>query len=276
MPYCEVSPGMRLYYEDFGAGAPIVFICGGQVTHQCWEGQVASLADEFRTITFDWRGTGGSDKPASGYTPDRVVDDVVALMGKLGLPPAVLVGHGLGAHIALMTADRRPEAVQGLFLAAAAPWVSGERDGVAGGLPAEFLRFVVSQQDGSVPYAQICHQLGEDWLFHERQSPGVYFWVMQQSLAWPQHVMNQYAASIRSIDHAARLRRLRCPAVVVQGRFDRKQRFDGARYLAEELPNARFLVLENSAHMTFVEETRAFNQALREFARESAKAPVPA
>jgi pimeloyl-ACP methyl ester carboxylesterase len=127
-----------------------------------------------------------------------------------------------------------------------------------------------------VPYAQICHQLGEDWLFHERQSPGVYFWVMQQSLAWPQHVMNQYAASIRSIDHAARLRRLRCPAVVVQGRFDRKQRFDGARYLAEKLPNARFLVLENSAHMTFVEETRAFNQALREFAHERAKAPVPA
>lgn len=274
MPLCEVSPGTRLYYEDFGSGTPIVFICGGQVTHRCWEGQVASLADEFRTITFDWRGTGGSDKPSSGYSADQVVNDVVALTSKLGLPPAVLVGHGLGAHIALMTAERHPEAVRGLFLAAAAPWLSGERDGIAGGLPAEFLRFVVSQQD--VPYAQICHQLGEDWLFHRRQSPGVYFWVMQQSLEWPQYVTNQYAASMRSIDHSGRLRRLRCPAVVVQGRFDRKQRFDGASYLARTLPRARFVVLENSAHMTFVEETRAFNEELREFAREGAKALQPA
>lgn len=59
MPYCEVSRGVRLYYEDVGDGGPVVFICGGQAIHKLWGSQVEALAGEFRTITFDWRGTQG-------------------------------------------------------------------------------------------------------------------------------------------------------------------------------------------------------------------------
>jgi pimeloyl-ACP methyl ester carboxylesterase len=276
MPYCEVTPGVRLYYEDFGAGEPVLFISGGQVTHKVWESQVAALARECRTITFDWRGTGRSDRPRDGYTGDNVVGDVLALLEHLEIPQAVLVGHGLGAHIALLAAERQPQAVKGLFIAAVAPWLSGERDGVAGGLPEEFLRFVVSQQNGDVPYAQICHQLGEDWLFHRRQSPGVYSWVLQQSLEWPQYVTNAYAASLRGLDHSARLPRIECPTVIVQGRHDRKQRYEGAVFFARAVPHARLMTFEESAHMTFVEEVRAFNQALLSFVRERVGALQPA
>ena len=44
MPYCEVAPDLRLYYEDFGAGPPVVFTAAGSLTHKMWEGQVAALA----------------------------------------------------------------------------------------------------------------------------------------------------------------------------------------------------------------------------------------
>ncbi len=65
MPLAEISPGMRLYYEDFGDGDPVVFICGGHLTHKVWESQVAALAGEFRTVTFDWRGTGSPTSRAA-------------------------------------------------------------------------------------------------------------------------------------------------------------------------------------------------------------------
>ena len=267
MPQCEVSPGVRLYYEDFGAGEPVVFIGGGQATHAIWTSQGAALAGEFRTITFDWRGTGASDKPRNGYTIDVAAADVGALLDGLGIASATLVGHGLGAHLAILTAEARPQAVKGLFLTAAAPWMSGERDGQVGGLPEDFLRFVTSQQGASVPYAQICFELGDKWMFHKPQSPGVNQWVLEQALAWPHYVMESYASGLRHIDHRERLPKISCPTVIGQGRYDRKQRYEGAIYLANAIPNARLKTFENSAHMANIEELDEFNRTLLEFVR---------
>ena len=73
MNYVSVSEGVKLYVEDFGEGTPILLICGGNLTHQSWDSQVAALAGSFRTISFDWRGTGSSDKPRNGYNSDVVV-----------------------------------------------------------------------------------------------------------------------------------------------------------------------------------------------------------
>jgi len=267
MPYCEVSSGVRLYYEDFGEGHAVVLIGGGQATHKLWTSQVAALAREFRAITFDWRGTGASDRPRNGYTIDTAAADLSALIDGLGVASATLVGHGLGSHLALLMAAARPQAVDGLFLTAAAPWMSGERDGQVGGLPEEFLLFVTSQQGRSVPYAETCFELGDKWLFHRPQSPGVNQWALEQALDWPQYVLEAYAGSLRRIDHRERLPRISCPAVIAQGRHDRKQRYEGAIYLANALPNARLVTFENSAHMPLVEETGAFNAQLLNFVR---------
>src|SRR3954451_14018986 len=83
MPYCEVAPDVRLYYEDFGEGQPIVLICGANLTHKSWESQVAALAPEFRTVAFDWRGSGASDRPRSGYSAETATADLCTLMERL-------------------------------------------------------------------------------------------------------------------------------------------------------------------------------------------------
>ena len=273
MNYVSVSEGVKLYVEDFGQGTPIVLVCGGNLTHQSWDSQVAALAGPFRTISFDWRGTGFSDKPRGGYNSDVVVQDLIALIEKLEVSPAVLVGHGLGAHIALLTTYARPDLVRGLFLTAAAPWFSGERDGQIGGVSEEFLGFMISQvsSNGSglrVPYAQTCYELGENWVFHKRQSPGVYQAMLDQALAWPQYVLNAYANNMRKIDHRERLPLLRCPTLIAQGRHDRKQRYEGAVYMSRMIPRARLHTFEESATMTNLEEVEAFNQTLAEFVLE--------
>jgi pimeloyl-ACP methyl ester carboxylesterase len=273
MNHLQVADGVRLYVEDFGDGPPIVLVCGGNLTHKSWESQVAGLAGEFRTVTFDWRGTGASDKPRGGYTGEIAAADLRAVIERLGLAPAVIVGHGLGAHLALLVAYAAPDLVRGLLLASAAPWFSGERDGMAGGVTEEFLRFMISQRRGrgagiEVPYAQICYELGENWVFHRPQSPGVYQAMLDQALEWPQYVLNAYAESMRAIDHRPHLPSLRCPIVIVQGRHDRKQRYEGAVHMARMIPRARLATFENSATMANIEEVDAFNRIVAEFARE--------
>lgn len=146
MPYCEVASDVRLYYEDFGEGPSVVFTAAGSLTHKMWEGQVAALADQYRTVTYDWRGTGASDKPRTGYTPDRLASDLCELVERLDLAPAVLVGHGIGSHITLIAATERPDLTCGIALASGAPWFGGDLDGTPGGLSKKFHRLLEARK----------------------------------------------------------------------------------------------------------------------------------
>ncbi len=269
MPYFSAADDVRLYYEDFGDGPAVVFTPAGNLTHRMWEAQVAGLAGRYRTIAYDWRGTGNSDRPRRGYTLDAVVGDLCRLVEGLKLEPAVLVGHGIGSHVTLLAALARPDLAAGIVVASAAPWFAGERDGIAGGLSQGFLDFLArgnAQGDArGIPYPAACAEMAEEWLFHRPQHPAVQQCILEQALSWPQHVINEYARSLRDIDHRPRLRDLACPALIVQGRHDRKQRYEGAAYLARHIAGAAFVTLEDSAHMGQIEEIAAFNRALRGF-----------
>lgn len=266
MPYCEVESGIRLYYEDFGEGPAVVFTASGSQTHRMWENQVAALAGAFRTVTYDWRGTGNSDKPRGGYTIERATADLCALIERLGLAPAVLVAHGIGDHVTLLAATQRPDLVAGIVLASAAPWFGGVRDGVAGGLSPDFLdlleRGVKGKDARGMPYPQMCAELSERLLFHRPQPPAVHQSILEQALNWPLAVINAYAASVAAVDHRERLGHVRCPTLVIQGRHDRKTLYSGAVYLAQGIAGARLVTLEDSAHMGQIEEINAFNAAL--------------
>jgi pimeloyl-ACP methyl ester carboxylesterase len=272
MPYLDTGAGVRLYYEDFGAGPAVVFTSAGQLTHRMWEAQVAGLAGEFRTVTYDWRGTGASDTPRDGYTGDAVAGDLSALVQRLGIGPAVLVGHGIGSHIVMLAAAARPDLVKAMVLVSTAPWFTGERDGVAAGAPAAFLDTMFPRSgpkaERGVPYADLLAEMGADWLYHRPPSAAVLQALLEQGLSWPQFVIGAYAKSMREIDHRQRLGQFACPCLILQGRHDKKQRYEGAEYMARRIKGARLVTLEDSAHMGQEEEINTFNRHLLGFLRE--------
>jgi non-heme chloroperoxidase len=101
MPYVTVgkenSGNIDIYYEDFGAGQPIVLIHGFPLSGHSWEKQVAVLLDKgYRVITYDRRGFGDSSQPSFGYDYDTFVDDLNTLIAKLDLHNTVLVGFSMG------------------------------------------------------------------------------------------------------------------------------------------------------------------------------------
>ena len=101
MPYVSVgqenSGSIDLYYEDHGSGAPVVLIHGYPLSGRAWDRQLPVLLDAGRrVITYDRRGFGRSSQPASGYDYDSFAADLSALMEKLDLRDATLVGHSMG------------------------------------------------------------------------------------------------------------------------------------------------------------------------------------
>jgi non-heme chloroperoxidase len=93
----ENSGSIDLYYEDHGAGAPVVLIHGYPLSGRAWDKQVPVLLEAGRrVITCDRRGFGKSSRPAAGYDYDTFAADLNTLMETLDLRDATLVGHSMG------------------------------------------------------------------------------------------------------------------------------------------------------------------------------------
>jgi non-heme chloroperoxidase len=101
MPYVTVgkenSGNIDLYYEDHGAGKPVVLIHGYPLSGASWEKQTAALlAAGHRVIAYDRRGFGKSSQPATGYNYDTFAEDLHKLVTHLGLHDFALTGFSMG------------------------------------------------------------------------------------------------------------------------------------------------------------------------------------
>jgi len=97
-------------------GPAIVCIHGLTANHTCWASVADVLSPAHRLIAYDLRGRGESDKPDKGYSLAVHGDDLEGLLDHFGLEKAVLIGHSLGAHIAVRFAATRPQRVAKLVL----------------------------------------------------------------------------------------------------------------------------------------------------------------
>ena len=87
-------PGLRMHVAEAGSGQPLVLL--HEVTQHWWEWRkiIPELAQHYRVIAADLRGAGWTDAPAEGYTRNRQLADVVALLDKLQLESVGLLTHG--------------------------------------------------------------------------------------------------------------------------------------------------------------------------------------
>ena len=270
MPYLAVEQDVRIYYEDFGKGVPIVFTHAGSSTHAMWEHQVDKLARDFRTVTWDWRGAGLSDKPNSKYDIEVLVGDLIRLVNGLKLEKVILVGHGFGSHIAMLAAERVPHLLAGLTLVSTAPWCVGNFDGVEGGFSPEFRSWLRSRMGSagiSSPAAYAA--LFEEWLFKNPPLPVEVSAMVACAIQTPLYVMNSYRENFATVDHRSRASKITMPTLIMQGRHDRKQRYGGAVHLSKLIKGASLHTFENSAHMPQVEEMQEFNEILAAFAMKN-------
>lgn len=84
---------------------------------------MGALTGEFRCLLYDPRGTGDTPDPGTSFTPDDLVDDLLAVMDAAGVRRAHLVGHSLGAAVALLAAARYPARVARAVLIGPAFWL---------------------------------------------------------------------------------------------------------------------------------------------------------
>lgn len=100
-----------VHYEVLGRGRPLMFLHGWLGSWRYWMPTMDNLSDRFRTYAFDLWGYGDSDRNPERYTMEAYVAQLDLFMAELGVMKTSIVGHSMGAAVALLFARLYPDRV---------------------------------------------------------------------------------------------------------------------------------------------------------------------
>src|SRR5580704_4755103 len=115
MPYVS-SGGSNIYWEESGAGEPLLLIMGLGYSLEMWHRSRPALSAVYRTIVFDNRGVGRSDVPPGPYSIAQMASDAAAVLDAAGIESAHVFGMSMGGMIAQEFALQYPKRVRSLIL----------------------------------------------------------------------------------------------------------------------------------------------------------------
>lgn len=249
------SGDVHIAYQVIGSGPPDVLLIGGFVSHleQMW--YEPGLADFFqqlseyaRLILFDKRGVGLSDRVGYPPTLDHTMEDVQAVMQAVGSHQAVIMGVSEGGPAALLFAASHPDRVSGLILYGTMPRFTRAPDYPWAMRPQQWenwLSYLQENWGGPVSLESFAPSRAHD--------PALRKWwaTLLRSASSPGGVRMVIDVA-RSIDVRPALPSINAPALVLHRTDDRMIFVGGGRYMAEALPDARFVEQPGQDHWWWI------------------------
>ncbi len=231
--------GAHIWYASYGSGSPVILLHGGLGNSGNWGYQVPALVENgYRAIVIDSRGHGRSTHDAQPYSYDLMATDVVAVMDKLGIDKAALVGWSDGACTSLVLASHTPERVAGVFYFACNMDPSGVKEiEFTPTLNRCFSRHVKDYQQMSPTPDQ--------------------FKPFSEAVSLMQSTQPNYTEQDLS--------EITVPVAIVQSERDEFIKREHAEYLARALPNAEFVFLPGVSHFAPLQRPDLFKDAILAF-----------
>lgn len=269
----ENSTPIELYYEDQGAGRPVVLIHGYPLNGHSWEKQTRELlAAGHRVVTYDRRGFGRSSKVHTGYDYDTFADDLHAVLETLDLRDAVLVGFSMGTgELARYVSRHGHDRIAKLaFLASLEPFLVA-RDDNPEGVPQDIFDGIAAaaREDRYAWYTQFFSNfynledtLGTrisqeavdgSWNVAVSSAPVAAYAVVP---AW----IEDFRADVEAVRESGK------PALILHGTADNILPIDAtARRFREALPEAAYIEVEGAPHGLLWTHADEVNAALADF-----------
>ena len=228
---------------------------------QGWALQVPALSRQFRVITFDNRGAGRTSAPDRPYSIAGMAEDVAALMDRLGIAKAHILGYSMGGYVAQSLALAHPDKVEKLILVSTAPGVDGYGRAVVRSLM-DLRRSNLSREQfvlAMAPWLYSADLLDDPARLERSVLNSVNNPYAQQDPAFLRQ-----AAAILEWDIEGRQGEIKQPALVVSGSEDILVPPRNSERLAQLLPNAELKLL-SGAHVGVIEYANEYNAAFTQF-----------
>jgi len=233
------NDGAHVWYAAHGSGQPVILLHGGLGNSRNWGYQVPALVrNGYRAVLIDSRGHGRSTRDARPYTYEQMASDVLAVMNALDLEKAALVGWSDGACIALILADKSPERVAGVFFFACNMDPSGTKE-------FEFTPII----------GRCISRHKQD--YSELSATPDQFDEFSEAVGLMQRTQPNYSAHD--------LAQIRVPVEIVHSEHDEFIKREHAEYLAQNIPNAKYIYLPGVSHFAPLQRPEQFNAAILAF-----------
>ncbi len=230
-----------VHYEAIGRGKPLIFLHGWLGSWRYWMQTMEALSDRYRTYALDLWGFGDSDRNIQRYDMESYVNLLDQFMMQLGIMRASLVGHSLGAAVAVLSSIRSPEHIDRI-MAVSTPVVDA----------------AVSKRLNSTGGSLVDRVLG-------RRGSTDYTQVEGEAAKTDPMALSNSAKSLSSLEMRRVFERVQLPTLLVHGEKD--------PFLSpvqiEEMPNVddniRPITLSESGHFPMLDEANKFQRLLRDF-----------
>lgn len=248
--------GAKIHYATYGVadGPPVVLLHGGLGNAAHWGSQMPVLVDKFHVIAIDSRGQGKSTKTKATITYDLMASDVVAVMDKLAIKRAAIVGWSDGGEVALLLGIHYPDRVEKLFALGVNYDAQGSKP--RGSRSATFAQYAVRCR---ADYVRLTKPQNPDRAWDLLVDSLLPLWREPMSLKREQ------------------LPTIKAPTLIADGEHDEVIVVDQEREMAQLIPGAKLVVWPEASHFAMWQDPDEVNAALRDFlAPPAAVTPTPA
>ncbi|GAB4028915.1 alpha/beta fold hydrolase [Spirosoma gilvum] len=271
---------VKLFYQDLGAGTPVVLIHGWPLSHEMWDYQLAELpAHGIRVVTYDRRGFGKSSQPWDGYDYDTMADDLKAVLDELDLTNVTLVGFSMGGGEVARYMSRHGGArvAKVAFVSAVTPYLLKTDDNPDGVDQSVFNEILEGLQKDRADFLQT---FGKQFygvnLISKPVSQAHLDGDFARAYVASQRATVECAKAFAMTDFRDDLAQIQVPALIIHGDSDKTVPIEASgERTANALPTAQYIVYDGAPHGLFMTEKDRLNEDLISFILEGVSVRQP-
>jgi len=262
---------VRIYYNDYGTGKPIILIHGWPLSNEMWEYQISDLVNSgHRVIAYDRRGFGKSSKPWDGYNYDTLTDDLSALIDELKLEDITLIGFSMGGGEVVRYFSRHGgKGVTKVVLIASVTPFRLKTDTNPDGVPQEkFDDTIDKMKQDRIGFIDDFGKtfFGVSVLSKPLSTPLLEYYRMLCSFASPR-AMQECANAFTTTDFRNEMKTVNVPTLIIHGDEDNTVPIElTSKQSSKLIPNNMLLIYQGAPHGLFYTEKEKLNADIIEFA----------
>ena len=261
---------VRIYYNDYGIGKPVILIHGWPFSNEMWEYQISDLVNSgHRVIAYDRRGFGKSSKPWDGYNYDTMTDDLSALIDELKLEDITLIGFSMGGGEAVRYFSRHGgKGVTKVVLIASVTPFRLKTDTNPDGVPQEkFDKTIEKIKQDRIGFIDDFGKIffGVSETNKPVSTPLLEYYRMLCSFASPR-AMQECAKAFTTTDFRKEMHTVNVPTLIIHGDEDNTVPIElTSKQSAKLIPNNTLLIYEGAPHGLFYTDKEKLNADIIEF-----------
>jgi pimeloyl-ACP methyl ester carboxylesterase len=239
---------VHINYETFGQGDPLLLIMGFGMPGAAWAPTLPFLGG-FKSIYFDNRGTGYSDKPEGPYTVPDMAEDASSLLKALGIARTKVYGVSMGGMIAQELTLRHPEQVEKVVLGCTTPGgphASRAAEEVLAALMQGFTTMASNPDEGLDIIMPTLFPA--EFIAHHPELKPLMLAAMKMAPITSPETAERARAGINDFDVYDRLGQIKCPVMIVHGDKDILVPVENAALIKSRVPQAEVFIIPGAGH----------------------------